>query len=385
VRIAFISADHYQTDRGPAPGGSGWARVHQPAGALDQYGGHEVYVGVGVAGRRDGALIPIDDQNRPLTLEPTQVVVLQRWMHHLAPAHIAEARTFGQVVINDVDDHFDRLHPTNRAYESTDPARHPDVNREHYAAAIAASTMATCSTPYLAGHYRAKGTRVRTLRNMIDLPAFAHYPVRPVSSGLVVGWCGATPWRSGDLETLAGVLPGFLEEVDGTFVHHGALHPGDTSAYDALHIPAHRRGPSMPLVPVIDYPGIVTGFDIGIVPLADHPFNRAKSAIKAMEYAAAGIPFVAADLPEQRWFGGGPLARTPAGWMDGLRSLVDPARREQAAERAYLRVRAQDIRVRWRDWENTYTDEVTRALRRRALSTPRGASHHMCPDSRLTP
>ena len=188
----------------------------------------------------------------------------------------------------------------------------------------------------------AGSSRVRTLRNMVDLPAFATYPVRPVSTGLVVGWCGATPWRSGDLETLADVLPGFLEEVDGTFVHHGTIGPGDTSAYDALHIPAHRRGPSMPLVPVVDYPGVVTGFDIGIVPLADHPFNRAKSAIKSMEYAAAGIPFVAADLPEQRWFRGGPLARTPAGWRAGLRALVDPARRQAAATAAYERVRGQN-------------------------------------------
>jgi hypothetical protein len=366
VRIAFVSADHYQSESGPAPGGSGWARVHQPAGALDQYGGHEVYIGVGVAGRRDGALIPIDEQNRPLTLEPTEVIVLQRWMHHLAPAHIAEARAYGQVVINDVDDHFDWIHPHNRAFESTDPVLHPDVNRAHYALAIAASTVATCSTPYLAGHYRAKGTRVRTLRNMVDLPAFARSPVRPVSTGLVVGWCGATPWRSGDLETLADVLPGFLEEVDGTFVHHGTIGPDDTSAYDMLHIPAHRRGPSRSLVPVIDYPGIVSGFDIGIVPLADHPFNRAKSSIKSFEYAAAGIPFVAADLPEQRWFGGGPLARTPTGWLHGLRSLVDPARREQVAERAYLRVRAQDIRVRWHEWEDTYVAEIERVTRQQA-------------------
>jgi len=38
-------------------------------------------------------------------------------------------------------------------------------------------------------------------------------------------------------------------------------------------------------------------FDVAIAPLADTPFNRRKSAIKFMEYAACGLPVVASRIP----------------------------------------------------------------------------------------
>jgi glycosyltransferase involved in cell wall biosynthesis len=44
----------------------------------------------------------------------------------------------------------------------------------------------------------------------------------------------------------------------------------------------------------------LSSLDIGIVPLADTAFNRGKSALKALEMAAAGVPVVASDLPEFR-------------------------------------------------------------------------------------
>lgn len=42
----------------------------------------------------------------------------------------------------------------------------------------------------------------------------------------------------------------------------------------------------------------LASLDIGIVPLQDTAFNQAKSALKALEFAAAGVPVVASDLPE---------------------------------------------------------------------------------------
>ena len=52
-------------------------------------------------------------------------------------------------------------------------------------------------------------------------------------------------------------------------------------------------------------------WDIGIAPLADTPFNRCKSAIKTMDYAAIGLPVLASDLDVYR----GSLADGPGGWL----------------------------------------------------------------------
>lgn len=64
------------------------------------------------------------------------------------------------------------------------------------------------------------------------------------------------------------------------------------------------------------YPGFVQWLStvrptwhIGLAPLLDTPFNRAKSAIKVMDYAALGLGVLASDTPVYR----GSLADGPAG------------------------------------------------------------------------
>lgn len=43
-------------------------------------------------------------------------------------------------------------------------------------------------------------------------------------------------------------------------------------------------------------------FDIGISPMLDHPFNRAKSAFKIKQYLSAGVPTIASDVGENKEF-----------------------------------------------------------------------------------
>ena len=53
------------------------------------------------------------------------------------------------------------------------------------------------------------------------------------------------------------------------------------------------------------------GWHIGLAPLLDTPFNRGKSPLKAMDYAAMGLAVLASDMPVYR----GSIADGPAGQL----------------------------------------------------------------------
>ena len=101
------------------------------------------------------------------------------------------------------------------------------------------------------------------------------------------------------------------------------------------------------------YPGFVNwitrqpSWDIGIAPLADTTFNRAKSAIKAMDYAALGLAVLASDVPAYRasladGVGGNLVANTEAAWFRALCDLIlDTPARQRLAKQAHVALAAQ--------------------------------------------
>jgi len=72
---------------------------------------------------------------------------------------------------------------------------------------------------------------------------------------------------------------------------------------------------------------VLLGFDIGLAPATDTPWNRYKSFVKVLLYMASGLPVVASPvgLPARMIRNGdnGFLAATDDEWVDRLRSLVD--------------------------------------------------------------
>jgi glycosyltransferase involved in cell wall biosynthesis len=79
------------------------------------------------------------------------------------------------------------------------------------------------------------------------------------------------------------------------------------------------------------------GWQIGLAPLRDHPFNGCKAPTKWLEYADAGFPTLASDHPVYRPLAAeGALALCgDANWEQALTDLVlDPERRLRLAQRA---------------------------------------------------
>ena len=365
MKIGFASSDWAvgaidpATDR-PSWGGAGWARCGLPAKTL-RAAGLDVVEGTlvwdkraEVFGVREWPAVSQPEEAAVLHSD-LDLVVLQRWMFASVAYESRTARANGQVVVQDVDDHFWALDPRNRAYAATDPRRSMIEHRGHYLDALKAATAVTVSTPYLASEVRRLGVRteIDVLENHVEVEAFAAVrEARSYGASPIVGWVGATPWRSGDVETLRGVLGPFLARHGLLAYHGGHLEGSETFAAQAgLEEEAVVREP---MARIGDYPGLFRGLDLGLVPLADHPFNRAKSWIKGLEYAAAGVPFVAQDLPEYRSLedlGVGRTARRPRDWDRLLRGLLDPDARRAEAERNLAAVKALDIAqaTQWRD------------------------------------
>lgn len=102
-------------------------------------------------------------------------------------------------------------------------------------------------------------------------------------------------------------------------------------------------------VPFEQYPRNLkfANFDIGIAPLIDNRFNRAKSNIKFLEYSALGLPTVASNLTPYastiKHGETGFIATTPDDWFKALTALItDPALRRRIGQTAHERV--------WADW-----------------------------------
>jgi Glycosyl transferases group 1 len=84
-------------------------------------------------------------------------------------------------------------------------------------------------------------------------------------------------------------------------------------------LPAWLTRLPVPAMAAASYPGFVNwitdqpGWEIGLAPLTDNPFNRCKSPIKTLDYAALGMAVLASDVPAYR----GSLADGPGGMLVG--------------------------------------------------------------------
>lgn len=355
----------------PTLGGSGHYRAGLPARALAE-AGHEVYLGRLVAHNQVPRLGVKTWTGR---VEYPPVMVLQRWMNSDLPPRIRAAREAGQVILSDVDDWWEGLDPANRAWTTTDPKASAEENRDHYRATLAASDAIVCSTPFLADRYR-RLAPTHLVRNVVDLDRWP--PPEPRGGPPTLGWVGALPWRSkGDVEALAGFLGPFCARHGLRVVHAGHL-PG-VQGPDGRELPTFaeaaglarrevgddgqpvlvsRQGvevQTLPMRPSTEIPLLWQGMDVALVPLADKPFNEAKSAIAGMSAAAGGLPFVASASPEYRWLRGehgiGRVARKPADWVRHLTALLDPEVRAAEGAENRRRVAALGLDRLRADWE----------------------------------
>jgi glycosyltransferase involved in cell wall biosynthesis len=324
LSIGFISQDWSQVQNLSFPNGCTWYRCILPAMAMIRRN-HACQIGtISVADGKVGVRVRAPLYKTEGIYSGHKMLVFKLPMHaaNLIAVQIAKANKVRVVV--DIDDWFDNLPETNRARQQTDPELHKDNNRDIYFQVIEMADALICSTPFLYDFYSKKHPTkpVFMVRNSIDI---GRWPKRNTRRSVpVIGWVGATPWRSRDLEQLSSFFKEYLISQNTTFHHSGHIAAADSAA-SLLGID-DKQVSTTPMLPMTQLPELYKNIDIGIVPLNNVEFNHAKSYLKGLEYAAAGIPFVASHTPEYQYLadaGVGRIAKTDEEWIAHFNELMD--------------------------------------------------------------
>ncbi|WP_372382301.1 glycosyltransferase [Xanthomonas sp. NCPPB 1068] len=251
--------------------------------------------------------------------------------HRTAVTTLAEAEALSAYaarhkipLIYDLDDNLTALdpHAENGRYQPLLAVVH------HFSASadvIWASTPALCSELQAAG-----ASNVEVHRNALDPTVWEAALKRSPTSGLSdpvrILYMG-TMTHNDDLMMVSDGLKELKNKHGGGVdisligVKEGAV---TREWYSALAVPPSVGG-SYPAF--ASWIGSITPFDIGISPLRDTRFNRSKSEIKVLDYAALGLAPVVSDLEPYRstvthGVNGMLVAEQSSDWFEALDRLV---------------------------------------------------------------
>jgi glycosyltransferase involved in cell wall biosynthesis len=372
-------------------GAGAWLRVIQHLNAIAR------------AGRAHCPVIDIPDMREPelvwKALCESDIFVSSGGRPH--DAHISTVRAWtdrGKPWVWDVDDDPMNISPHNPAYvafglhevELAEPIRGEkwlwkdgevregrifslEENHKRHAAFLKMLqenvTAITTPTEYLADKLKeiAPDTPVFIRPNVLDFEEVWTLKKRPSNDGCVRIMYQGGSSHIADLDEILHVLG----RIEKEYPHARFLFMGDTKAHAEKVLPPEK-------IERYDWTGdyesfaqrqALLGADIGIAPLCmddlHAEFNRCKSPLKWLDYAALGIPCVAQwDLPyspvinfgqaeDQHW--NGLLARTEDDWLHCLSVLIEnPDMRDTVGANAYAEAKS-DWNVD--GWVNTYVKQ----------------------------
>jgi glycosyltransferase involved in cell wall biosynthesis len=312
--------------------------------------------------------VSVGVENRTMKLkginpEGLDLVVMQRIMSPMQVRLIQAFQDLGIAVVVDVDDAVWRIEPDNSASKRWNQVVGGKRRFEHLDAACALADLVTVSTPALAPRY-GNHDRVRVIRNGLPGHAYAK-KAGPLDRPVRIGWAGSLSSHPNDLQIMGSAVADVIRHNDDVTLHIvGDMEP----VADLLGVP-HDRATGTGWLPIDQYHEALREIDVMFVPLKDTYFNRAKSALKVQEAAAAGCVVVASATPENRrlfergeYMGGMLEADDDQHWGWALNRGIKDARAGRCDPES---VRNLSYRRRWQEW----TDAWKAAVQRRKLAT----------------
>lgn len=259
-----------------------------------------------------------------VVLDPASGLAADNYRMDNMAADIRRARAAGQIVLYDIDDDIWNIplwSPASRAMHKLVAARAVDLNVVD--ANIKACDGVIVPTKYLAHELCQRfGIPVYVVPPGIDPEPYKGLTrTNGYSSQLCVGWMGSISHHLQHLRSMQVALD-CLPALGADFVRLGSIQ-GDRGSFLLEEVPCRvwevRWGD------VGELPQKLINMDVGIIPRVAERFHEGQSITSGLQYAAAGVPFIAsatAEYVELSKLGVGHVADSITSWRRQLTSLL---------------------------------------------------------------
>lgn len=322
--------------------GNGFYRATGPMTALQQVRGHHV--------RR----LSMDERTPPLAaVRDVDVLFIHRFVDERAQLLAREAKAAGAALAWDNDDDMGSVPKGTPGYRVHGGARW-EKRLAGMKRIFRMTDLVTAPNRTLAERLSGHGARnAQVIENHLP-DQFLHHASRP-HTGVTIGWIAGLEHQV-DVEQMQirEALQRLLEERPDVSVVTFGLGLG-------LRSERYRHAD---VVPLFELTNEAAAFDIGIAPLADIDFNRARSSIKLKEYAAAGAAWLASPIGPYAGLGekqGGRLVADDR-WHEQLTQLIDkPRERRKLAKRAVKWASGETLSKHAHVWDARFAEAIERA------------------------
>jgi glycosyltransferase involved in cell wall biosynthesis len=173
----------------------------------------------------------------------------------------------------------------------------------------------TCGNAYLRDYAARFCDRAEVFPTVVDTDQYR--PARGAEERpLTIGWIGS-PSSWSNVQPVLPLIAQFCVDHGARFRVVGAGTAARADCFEGLDLIDWSEDREI---------AEVQGFDIGIMPLNDGPFERGKSGYKLIQYMACEVPTIASPVGANRQIVDdgetGFLAKDPAGWRRALAALA---------------------------------------------------------------
>jgi glycosyltransferase involved in cell wall biosynthesis len=358
--------------------GPGWLRVEQVQKYLNKLCGNEIvasynnymhpaeWVTTDAAGQRQNVY---------------DLTVHQRQYGDIQLQNLRYLQTELRVpCVYEVDDYLHGLSPYAPAYFVYNDPKTKTQRFNNINAYLREAAAMTVTTDFLKRMYSKYNKNIYVLPNCLDYEIFnAENTQRPDHGDEIwIGWAGGVS-HVPDVQIIVDVIKKVLRDFPQTkFViggwngHYKNVQGRPFYVWEGipeerfLHLPWVKER--------LEYPKMLTQFDIGLAPLVDIPFNRCKSNLKFLEYSACGVPTIASQVePYTRTITEGKTGllvttekqKLSKAWYQAIKTLIENRElRLTLAENAKQFVKQNfDMALNIHRWQEVYKEIIERFRR----------------------